>query len=276
MTTKSPRTRAETRLALASLEIRAEGDLPPGFCGVVQGVALPYDTVDGYGTMFAPGCLDKTRAQKVAGRKVKLFVDHDYAIPTHVGTILSLEDVGGAAVMTAGILDTKEGREVREYLLAITASGSSTGLSVGFYERASEWVTSPDGVGSVLRYLEVELIEVSLTPRQAVPGAEVTGVRSSEAVVGLLERSLRGLCLALPAARVRAIVEETLAASPPVAPDSPSAESNPLPPDDASSSKTNGDAEPPAPDTGKGSADVTYATPEQKAEALRSTYRTRA
>lgn len=193
------------------LTIRAATDeeVAGGFCGVVQGVALVYNVVDSYGTLFKPGCLDRTRAAKVQQRKVKFYLDHIYqSVKTHVGTILSLDDRGDAAVMTAGIFNTAAGREAKEYLEAVLASDSETGLSVGFYERAAAYEPDSDG-DSVYAFSEIELDETSLTPRNAVPGALVTGVRMEDQAADKTEASERLLALlvqTLPAERVRSIV----------------------------------------------------------------------
>lgn len=195
---------------LSDVQIRAatEEETAAGFCGVLQGVALVYMVRDAYDTMFAAGCLNKT-AGKVGARKVKLFSNHDYGTDSHVGTVLALKDVAGAAIMTAGLFNTEEGRKCKEYLTAVLASESETGLSVGFYDRQSG-VQVVDG-DQVLVFTEVELEEISLTPRQAVPGATVTGVRKeTEDGVATAERCLRALLEGLPKERAVAIVAEVL------------------------------------------------------------------
>lgn len=192
------------------LELRA-AEPDDGFCGRLMGIALPYGVVDTYRTVFQQGCLDRTRAKKVAARKVKLFLDHSYGVRQHVGTIIEMPDVAGAAMIVAGLLDTVQGREAKEYLEAVLKSGSETGLSVGFYAR-KEQAGEVDGQ-KVTVFTEIELDEISITPRQSVPGAVVTGTRSEvpaleEEDVPIAERTFRLLAEALPSERVAAIVAE--------------------------------------------------------------------
>ena len=181
MTTKLRAEKRATALA-GPVEVRAatrETDAIDGVCGVLVGIALVYGVVDAYGTRFRPGCLDRTKREKLAAGKVKLFADHQGMTRTHIGFVKSLETQGDREVMTAYLFDTAAGREQKEYLAACMASGGYTGLSVGFYPRDTEMVT--EGTEQILDFLEVELDEVSSTPRPAVPGADVMGVRTDDA-----------------------------------------------------------------------------------------------
>lgn len=160
----------------ARLEVRAEADLPPGICGRVSGVALTYEVVDSYGTMFSRKCAKRSIDGRVAARKVPLLMDHERTSKAHVGVITSMSDAGDALVMMADVFDTAEGRSALEYVKAVLASGASTGFSIGFIPRSSEMVTI-DGK-PVERFTEIELREVSITPMPAVPGAEVASARN--------------------------------------------------------------------------------------------------
>lgn len=164
----------------ARLEVRAESDLPPGICGRVSGVALTYEVVDSYGTMFSRKCAKRSIDGRVAARKVPLLMDHERTSKAHVGVITSMTDAGDALVMTADVFDTAEGRSALEYVKAVLASGASTGFSIGFIPRTSEMVTI-DGK-PVERFTEIELREVSITPMPAVPGAEVASARNESAI----------------------------------------------------------------------------------------------
>ena len=175
MTRAASRIRAVVRGELRNLELRADA-LPAGVAGRMQGIALTYGVADYYGTVFDRGCLDRTRAEKLAAGRVKLLADHENETGAHVGVVRALEDVGDAVLMTADLFDTAAGRAQLEYLKAVVAANAFTGLSVGFYARDSEWVPSPTGE-SLLHYREIELDEVSVTPCPAVPGTEVTGAR---------------------------------------------------------------------------------------------------
>ncbi|MEY2711649.1 MAG: hypothetical protein RL487_1432 [Actinomycetota bacterium] len=163
-------------LADATLEVRAESDLPPGIAGRVSGVALTYEVVDSYNTMFSRKCAKRSIDGRVAARKVPLLMDHERTSKAHVGVVTSMTDAGDALVMTADVFDTAEGRAAMEYVKAVLASGASTGFSIGFIPRASEMVTV-DGK-PVERFTEIELREVSITPMPAVPGAEVASARN--------------------------------------------------------------------------------------------------
>jgi HK97 family phage prohead protease len=181
----------ELSLWATRLEVRTS-DLPSGVVGRVRGVAVVYGVVDTWGTLFKRGSLDKTRAKANAG-KVKLFDNHGvadwYGTRTHIGVVRSLMPDGDREVMEADLFDTEDGRRAKEYLTAVMASGADTGLSIGFYERSGGWVKR-DGA-SIYEFDEVELDEISLAPRQAVPGAEVMGVRRTPQ--GLTNATARAL-----------------------------------------------------------------------------------
>ena len=159
----------------AYVQMRADAALPPGIAGRVSGIALTYETVDSYQTMFARGAAKRSIDNKVAARKVPLLMDHAANTGAHVGVVASMVDTGDALVMTADVFDTPDGRAALEYVKAVIAAGASTGLSIGFVPRRSEMVQTPNGMAE--RYLEIELKEVSITPMPAVPGADVTGAR---------------------------------------------------------------------------------------------------
>lgn len=164
-------------IAEATLSIRAEGeDLPAGVAGRVSGVALTYDVVDSYDTMFARGCAKRSIDQRVSARKVPLLMDHERSTRAHVGVVAAMEEVGDSLVMVADIFDTAEGRAALEYVKAVLSAGADTGFSIGFIPRKSEVVRVGDK--TIERFTEVELREVSLTPMPAVPGAQVSGARA--------------------------------------------------------------------------------------------------
>lgn len=166
-------------LTEAALQVRAETpDLPPGICGRVSGIALTYEVVDTYDTIFARGCAKRSVDTRVAARKVPLLMDHDRSVKSHIGVVAAMEEVGDALLMTADILDTDEGRESLAYVKAVIAAGASTGFSIGFIPRRSEWVKVGDR--SCERFTEIELREVSVTPMPAVPGADVLGARAED------------------------------------------------------------------------------------------------
>lgn len=168
-----------------ALHVRVEDDLPPGIAGRVSGVALTYEVVDSYQTMFSRKCAKRSIDGRVAARKVPLLMDHERTSKAHVGVITSMTDAGDSLLMTADVFDTAEGRAALEYVKAVLASGASTGFSIGFIPRASEMVTV-DGK-PVERFTEIELREVSITPMPAVPGAEVASARNESSTPAIPE-----------------------------------------------------------------------------------------
>jgi len=199
-----------TKLELRQLPtLDAPNDLPEGVCGRLTGIALTYNVSDEYGTVFLPGSLARTRAEAVARAKVKLFADHGPFTETHVGVVRSLDDVGDAAVMTADLFDTEAGREMKEYLAAVLASGGETGLSIGFRPIEQEWRADPESGDMFCAFKEIALREISITPVPAVPGTTVTSVRQEpgETEDALLVRVLRTILAALPEREARAVFD---------------------------------------------------------------------
>jgi HK97 family phage prohead protease len=247
----------------AALEVRSD-DLPAGVCGRVTGAALVYGVTDSYGTRFAPGCLERTKREKLAAGKVALYLDHTYGVRAHVGVVRTLTAAGNTESMVADLFDTEDGRRAKEYLSAVVAAGGQTGLSVGFYDRGSEPVTSEGA--TVVEFREIELEEVSITPRPAVPGANVSGVRSeSEAADHLHRLALRALYERAGADRFTALVSEITAASAPASHTDEATDTR-----DAAGA-TPDSATPAAPET-PASAPA-YATMADRLAAYRATYR---
>lgn len=189
-----------TRLLPAKLrfrvgELRAAGAsgaapaaLPDGIVGRVEGWALVYDEVDTYGTTFAPGCLERTKRERVAAGKVKLYWDHGDAVALgmydtdlHIGVVRSLTtrpmgDGRTGEWMVADLFDTPKGREAHEYLRAVLAAGSETGLSIGMVKDGTKQAVTLAG-RKVLQYTEVPLREISITSNNSVPDTDVVTVR---------------------------------------------------------------------------------------------------
>ena len=216
--------RFDGQFRISEFITRAEGDpadkLPPGCCAKMIGTALVYNTTDDYGTMFAPGCLAQTIAERVRPGKVRLFADHKPETKTHVGTVIDIRDVGDTAQMTAVIFDTVRGREMKEYLEAVTQSGAvtgaMTGLSVGFRSREDESITIEDEDGETqwaCLFKVIELREISITPVNAVPGSDVLSVRREhgEPDQGLLQRMLARILSEVPEREARVVFETTYA-----------------------------------------------------------------
>jgi HK97 family phage prohead protease len=191
----------------AHVQMRADATLPDGVAGRVSGVALTYETVDSYGTLFARGCAKMTIAGKVAARKVPLLMDHERRTGAHVGVVSMMQEMGDSLMMTADLFDTPEGRAALDYVKTVIAAGASTGFSIGFVPRKAETVTIDGRVAE--RFLEIELREVSITPMPAVPGADVTSARAE--AVPALERSDVELLTMAAAAALDALPAETRA-----------------------------------------------------------------
>lgn len=205
--TKTPRVRHTIADQLA---IRAEDGMPDGIAGRVSGVALTYEVVDTYGTLFARGSVKRSIDNKVKARKVPLLMDHERRTGAHVGVVTMMQDVGDALMMTADLFDTPEGRAAREYVKAVIAAGASTGFSIGFVPRRSEMVSVDGGLAE--RFLEIELREVSITPMPAVPGADVLGARmDGEADAEPVRSDVELLTVAATAA-LKALPEDARAA----------------------------------------------------------------
>jgi HK97 family phage prohead protease len=191
----------------AHLQMRADATLPDGVAGRVSGVALTYETVDSYGTLFARGCAKLTIAGKVAARKVPLLMDHERRTGAHVGVVSMMQEAGDSLMMTADLFDTPEGRAALDYVKTVIAAGASTGFSIGFVPRKAETVTIDGRVAE--RFLEIELREVSITPMPAVPGADVVSARTDSA--SAIERSEAELLAIAAAAALDAMPAEARA-----------------------------------------------------------------
>jgi HK97 family phage prohead protease len=192
-----------------ALEVRSE-NLPDGVCGIVTGIAVRYGIKDSWGTQFRAGAFDKTRG-KVAARKVKFYANHgagdSYGIRTHIGTVVSLVLAGDAEVFTAHLFDTEEGHHAKRYLESVQKQGAETGASVGFFPVEGEWLSDGKEKYSVYEYHECALEEISLAPRQAVPGATITGVRNNPSRDDVRE-VLRGLRAMMGEEQLLALVRE--------------------------------------------------------------------
>lgn len=196
--------------SVTHLELRAADDLPAGVCGRIQGVALVYDSVDWYGTMFAPGCMARSIADRVNSSKVNLFLDHTKQVRCHVGVVRSMTDVGDTCVMVGDLFDTADGRLALEYCKAVIAAGAETGISIGFIPRKGEIVKDATGITTGnYRFNEIELREESITPVPAVEGALVTGARhEDENDPEVMVTALRSIVASLPAERLDAALLE--------------------------------------------------------------------
>lgn len=143
----------------APLSLRAAAEQGSGF----EGYACLWDTVDAYGTTFAPGTFSRGGLD---GELYALLFMHDPS--SVIGTFTAREDERGLWI--AGDWDdTPEGQSAR----ARAKSGSAPELSVGF----RPMMVDPDDAD---RFTQARLIETSqITARMAaVPGAGFAAARA--------------------------------------------------------------------------------------------------
>jgi HK97 family phage prohead protease len=153
----------ETRSTFGTLEVRADGEADER--GDFWGPALPWNTLDSYGTRFAP---DAFREGGVDTEPYALLWMHD---PWTVAGTLWAEPRDDALWIARGLYDdTPDGAAARSR----GKSGSARGLSVGFERIGDEQLED----GSVL-ITKARLVEISqITSRmESVPGAGLAGVR---------------------------------------------------------------------------------------------------
>lgn len=190
------RPRIERATTLQMVARSVSETLPAGVIGQVEGVALVYDVIDTFGTTFARGCLDRTVRERVKAGKVRLFLDHGdmpvnggmYDTHLHIGVVRTLRDSElpdgtFGSLFRADIFDTEAGRAAHEYLRAIAATGSETGVSIGmmFMPETSRAVINGEACE---RIREVPLGEISITAMSSVPGTRVTQVRADAGTSG--------------------------------------------------------------------------------------------
>jgi phage head maturation protease len=163
-------------------------ELPAGVCGQVEGVAMVYGVIDSWGTSFVKGCMDRTIRERVAAKKVKLYFDHGdvvlsgmYDTHLHIGTVTDVydsttDDGLPCSRFRADLFDTETGRTAHEYLRAIAATGSETGVSIGMMDEP-KMVRATVAGQQCDQVTELALREISVTGESSVPGTKVTGVR---------------------------------------------------------------------------------------------------
>jgi len=130
--------------------------------GEITGYATKFNVVDSYRTSFAPD------AFSWSGR-LPLLWHHNPA--DVVGSIRSITpDNDGLKIIGRLNLDVAKAREVRSMLKA----GDIDGLSIGFRTLKDEGRS-----GGIRHITKAQLKEVSFVTFPAVPGSQVTAVRSS-------------------------------------------------------------------------------------------------
>jgi phage head maturation protease len=105
-----------------------------------------------------------------------------YDTHLHIGVVRSVRDTAlpdgtHGAMFRADIFDTEAGRAAHEYLRAIAATDSETGVSIGMMFMPDTTRAVIDGM-ECQRIREVPLGEISITAMSSVPGTRVTTVRA--------------------------------------------------------------------------------------------------
>lgn len=164
-------------------QIRAAAGKPDG---VVDVLAVAYGVVDEYGTLWMPGCFQRSLAE----RWPTFAWAHDWSEPIGRG-LTQREGSDGQHLELR--LDLQRDEETRQPLVprahqawAQIDSGTLDDVSVGFWptdmrEPTADQVRDFPGVREVC--YDADLDEVSVVLRGAVPGASVAGVRNARGQV---------------------------------------------------------------------------------------------
>lgn len=134
----------------------------PADDGTLEGIAVPFNQLDSYGTTF-----DRRAFTGLAGRKIPMLWSHRQDEVIGQWTDFAADDAG---LRTIGRLnmDVGRAREIRSMLIA----GDVSGISVGF-----ETVKDERKAGGVRHITEARLHEISLVALPSIPGARVTSIR---------------------------------------------------------------------------------------------------
>jgi HK97 family phage prohead protease len=143
--------------------------------GTFTGLAATYNGLDMVGDTIVPGAFKQAIAQQGAG--YPLLFAHDQSQPLGVGKIS--DSTSGLIVNGSLVLADPNAVRAQAHMRA----GSIRGLSIGY--------TIPDGRSETQRdgtrlLKEVRLHEISLVAVPADPGAQVTSVKSAQAVLASL------------------------------------------------------------------------------------------
>lgn len=145
--------------------------------GVFSGIAVAYNVVDEYRSVFLPGCFDESLAQRMPA----ICWSHAWNDP--VGIVTGWDSLAEGLAIVAQLDDPDAVPRARQ-AWAQLRSGSMTDLSVGF-SHVERREPTPDelqrfpGCGEIIE--RAQLDEVSIVMRGAVPGSQVTGTRAGNA-----------------------------------------------------------------------------------------------
>ncbi len=153
-----------------SIEVRANGSRLEGYAAVFDS---PSRDLGGFIETIAPGAF---AASLRRGDDVLALFHHDTRAVlgrSKAGTLQLREDAQGLS-FSLDVANTTSGRDVLESV----GRGDITGASFGFRARRDEW--SKGKIPAERRLLEVELLDVTITPSPAYP-ATVVSRRSLDA-----------------------------------------------------------------------------------------------
>jgi HK97 family phage prohead protease len=164
--------------------------------GVIEGYASVFGVVDTYGTTVEAGAFKRSlETWQKRGESPGLFMQHDGSMPLGVWEELS-EDAKGLKV---------RGRLVKsamgDHAAALFEAGAIRGLSIGFMPR--KWRED----GKVIRFEEVELVEVSMFTRPANAKAKAT-LRSDMTVREIEDALANGTLPPLPRSEAKALLAD--------------------------------------------------------------------
>lgn len=184
------------------IQVRADDGnaLPEGVCGRIIVTALTFNVTDTYGTQFAPGCADRSIAQRVQAGKIPLLLNHDNEVGKHVGVVRAMPIVGASYLGECDILDTEDGRKFLEYAKACVKAGANTGASIRFVPR--QWENVKVGDRTVERFTEIELRELTVVPLSSVPNTDLLVARNEGAEDDTVDTERDDATLLAEAARV--------------------------------------------------------------------------
>lgn len=143
--------------------------------GIISGYVVKYDVVDSYNTIFQSGSFKKTISER---SELPLLWNHNRS--EVIGRTLSMvEDAIGVQFRAKLNLAVQRAREVYDQIVAGDVRG------VSFHFEPIKYTK-----GTPLVFKEVKVNEVSLTAFPAVPGAEVSSIRSivDNALTAVVER----------------------------------------------------------------------------------------
>lgn len=124
--------------------------------GVVEGYGSVFGVVDSYGTTIEPGAFTRSLAEwSKRGEMPGMFLQHDGSMPFGVWETMS-EDAKGLKVQ--GRLASSS---LGEHVAKLFDMNAVRGLSIGFMPR--KWRED----GKVMRFEDVDLVEVSMVTRPA-------------------------------------------------------------------------------------------------------------